>query len=305
VKFPADRIDDCPVLKSGVPSFSVASQKPRPHPVPVDGFTWQYFALFVIGGAAGFVDAIAGGGGLLTVPALLAAGLPPQLALGTNKLQSSCGTALATFNYARAGLIAWRDWIPGIAMTAAASIAGALTATAADPSHLRKLIPVALVLLAAYTAFKPDLGAGTRPARMKRLPFSLILGSALGFYDGFLGPGTGSFWMMACVLIQGLHLTAATGVTKMMNLSSNLGSLGLFLLAGKVDFRIGLLMAAGQLIGAYAGSRIAIRQGPRLIRPVFLTVVLALAAKLAWESFRPPEKPVRGALTDSPATDAP
>jgi uncharacterized membrane protein YfcA len=111
--------------------------------------------------------------------------------------------------------------------------------------------------------------------------------------------------MMACVLIQGLHLTAATGVTKMMNLSSNLGSLGLFLLAGKVDFRIGLLMAAGQLIGAYAGSRIAIRQGPRLIRPVFLTVVLALAAKLAWESFRPSEKPVRGALTDSPATDAP
>ena len=283
----------------------MAYQKPRPHPVPVDGFTWQYFALFLIGGAAGFVDAIAGGGGLLTVPALLAAGLPPQLALGTNKLQSSCGTALATFNYARAGLIEWKDWIPGIAMTAAASIAGALTATAADPSHLRKLIPVALVLLAAYTAFKPDLGAGTRPARMKRLPFSLILGCALGFYDGFLGPGTGSFWMMACVLIQGLHLTTATGVTKMMNLSSNVGSLGLFLLAGKVDFRIGLLMAAGQLIGAYAGSRIAIRQGPRLIRPVFLTVVLALAAKLAWESFRPSEKPVRGASPDSPATDAP
>ncbi len=283
----------------------MASQKPRPHPVPVDGFTWQYFALFLIGGAAGFVDAIAGGGGLLTVPALLAAGLPPQLALGTNKLQSSCGTALATFNYARAGLIDWKDWIPGIAMTAAASIAGALTATAAEPSHLRKLIPVVLVLLAAYTAFKPDLGAGTRPARMKRLPFSLILGSALGFYDGFLGPGTGSFWMMACVLIQGLHLTAATGVTKMMNLSSNVGSLGLFLLAGKVDFRIGLLMAAGQLIGAYTGSRIAIRLGPRLIRPVFLTVVLALAAKLAWESFRPPEKPVRGASPDSPATDAP
>lgn len=283
----------------------MASRRLRHHPVRVDGFTWQHLGLFLIGSAAGFVDAIAGGGGLLTVPALLAAGLPPQLALGTNKLQSSCGTALATFNYARAGLIEWKAWIPGIAMTVAASVAGALTAASADPSHLRKLIPIALVLLAAYTAFKPDLGAGTRPARMQRLPFSLILGLVLGFYDGFLGPGTGSFWMMACVLIQGLDLTAATGVTKVMNLSSNIGSLALFLLAGKVDFRIGLLMAAGQLIGAYAGSRVAIRQGPRLIRPVFLTVVLALAAKLAWESFRPAEKPARVELPGSPAGEAP
>ncbi len=283
----------------------MTSESVRDHPARVDGFTWQHLALFLIGGAAGFVDAIAGGGGLLTVPALLAAGLPPQVALGTNKLQSSCGTALATFNYARAGLIEWKAWIPGIGMTVAASIAGALTAASADPSHLRKLIPIALVLLAAYTAFKPDLGAGTRPARMQRLPFGLILGLVLGFYDGFLGPGTGSFWMMACVLIQGLDLTAATGVTKIMNLSSNVGSLALFLLAGKVDFRIGLLMAAGQLIGSYAGSRVAIRQGPRLIRPVFLTVVLALAAKLAWESFRTPAKPARVESPGNPAADAP
>lgn len=283
----------------------MASRRTPHHPARVDGFTWQHFVLFLIGGAAGFVDAIAGGGGLLTVPALLAAGLPPQLALGTNKLQSSCGTALATFNYARAGLIEWKEWIPGIAVTVAASIAGALTAAKADPSHLRKLIPIVLVLLAAYTAFKPDLGTSKRPSRMERLPFSLILGLALGFYDGFLGPGTGSFWMMACVLIQGLDLTAATGVTKVMNLSSNVGSLALFLLAGKVDFRIGLLMAAGQLIGAYAGSRVAIRQGPRLIRPVFLTVVLALAAKLAWESFTPSEKPVRAVSPDTRASDAP
>lgn len=254
---------------------------------PVDGFSWIYPALFAVGAAAGFVDAIAGGGGLLTVPALLAAGLPPQVALGTNKFQSSCGTALATWNYARSGLIDIRRWIPGIGATFLAAVAGAWVVTRIDPSSLRRVIPIVLGLIAVYTALKPDLGSTTRPARLPGTTFGIAMGVLLGFYDGFLGPGTGSFWMLACVLLHGLDLRGATGVTKAMNLTSNLASLGFFLAAAKVDFVIGILMAAGQLIGAYFGSHLAIRNGARIIRPVFLTVVLALAAKLAWDAFRP------------------
>ncbi len=243
-------------------------------------------ALFGVGMVAGFVDAIAGGGGLLTVPALLSAGLPPQVALGTNKLQSMCGTALATWNYARAGLLPWRRWWPGMAMTFVAAMAGTATVTRLDPGWLRRLIPAVLGLVALYTAFKPDLGTEARPARMATLPFGMVLGALLGFYDGFLGPGTGSFWMVACVVMQGLDLRAATGVTKAMNLTSNLASLGCFMASGSVHAGIGLVMASGQVIGAYLGSRLAIKAGAKVIRPVFLTVVLALTAKLGWEALR-------------------
>ena len=126
-------------------------------------WNWAGPVLFGVGVVAGFVDAIAGGGGLLTVPALLSAGLPPQVALGTNKLQSSCGTALATWNYARAGLVPWRRWIPGVLMTFAAALGGAATVTAIDPGWLRRVVPVALGAVAVYTALKPDLGTAERP----------------------------------------------------------------------------------------------------------------------------------------------
>ncbi len=253
----------------------------------MDPLTWMHGVLFAVGAAAGFVDAIAGGGGLLTVPALLAAGLPPQVALGTNKFQSSCGTALATWNYSRAGLIAWGKWKVGVAATFLAAIAGTGVVTAVDPSQLRRLIPIALGVIVVYMAVKPDLGARERPAQMGIVPFGLLFGVILGFYDGFLGPGTGSFWMMACVLVRGLDLRGATGVTKAMNLTSNLASLGYFLIAGKVDFLVGGLMAAGQLLGAHLGSHVAIRAGARVIRPVFFAVVLSLAATLTWDAFTP------------------
>ena len=253
----------------------------------MDGFSWIHPALFAVGAVAGFVDAIAGGGGLLTVPALLAAGLPPQVALGTNKFQSSSGPPSATSHYARSGPIAPGRWAPGIAATFVSAVGGAWVVTLIDPSQLRRLIPIALGVIAVYTALKPDLGSTQRPARLSAAPFGILMGLLLGFYDGFLGPGTGSFWMMACVLLHGLDLRGATGVTKAMNLTSNLASLGFFLAAGKVDFLIGALMAAGQLIGAYFGSHLAIRNGARVIRPVFLTVVYALAIKLAWDAFSP------------------
>ncbi|MFM8360665.1 MAG: TSUP family transporter [Verrucomicrobiota bacterium] len=246
---------------------------------------WILSALFAAGGIAGFVDAIAGGGGLITVPALLAAGLPPRLALGTNKLQSSCGTLLATWQYQQAGLIAWRPLAAGVAITFVAALAGAWTVTRIDPGFLRRLIPFLLLAIAACVALRPDLGRDPRPARLSRPAFHLLFGLALGFYDGFFGPGTGSFWMMAGVLVLGLDFRQATGHTKAMNLASNLASLLWFVLAGQVDLAAGAIMAAGQLLGARLGAGLVITRGVRLIRPIFLTMVLALTAKLFWDAF--------------------
>jgi uncharacterized membrane protein YfcA len=245
-----------------------------------------YLLLAIIGLAAGFVDAIAGGGGLLTVPALLWAGLPPQIALGTNKFQSSCGTALAAANYARAGLLNWSELRLGIAVTGLASVVGALVVTRLDADFLRHIIPILLLVIAGYFWWKPELGTERRLPRIKTATFAWLFGMVLGFYDGFFGPGTGSFWMVGCVLLLGLDLGAATGHTKAMNLASNLGSLAVFLAAGQVRFDVGAAMIAGQLIGAKLGSGLVIRRGARLVRPVFLAVVFVLAGRLLWLAAR-------------------
>ncbi|MCW5557175.1 MAG: TSUP family transporter [Verrucomicrobiae bacterium] len=155
------------------------------------------------------------------------------------------------------------------------------------PELLRPVIPILLAAIALMMLLKPDLGRAERPARMAPRPFAMGFGFLLGFYDGFFGPGTGSFWMMACILARGRDLLGATAHTKVMNLTSNLASLAVFLAAGQVRFAIGLTMAAGQLAGGWLGAHTAVRGGTRLIRPLFLTMVILLAAKLAWDAFRP------------------
>lgn len=247
---------------------------------------WCYPALFVTGLVAGFVDAIAGGGGLLTVPVLLATGLPPQDALGTNKFQSSCGTTVATWQYARHDLLKWPELRLGVAATLVGAVAGAVAVHFLKPEFLRPLIPGLLVAIALYTWLKPDLGRETRPPRLARTPFALGFGLLIGFYDGFFGPGTGTFWTVACVLLLGCDLLRATAYTKAMNLTSNLASLAVFLATGHVRFGLGLTMAAGQMIGGRLGAKAAVKGGSKLIRPVFLTMVIALAGKLAWDVWR-------------------
>jgi uncharacterized membrane protein YfcA len=151
----------------------------------------------------------------------------------------------------------------------------------------------------ALVWFKPDLGGTPRPARLSGGVFHLVFGLGLGFYDGFFGPGTGTFWAMACVWFLGLDLRAATGHTKVMNLTSNLASIAIYLYAGFIRFDLGLVMAAGQLLGARLGSGLVIHRGTRLIRPVFLAVALALTGKLLWDQFKP------APLGDAPARNAP
>ena len=244
---------------------------------------WHYLLLLLCALAAGFIDAVAGGGGLITIPALLWAGLPVQTALGTNKMQACCGTALAVRNYSRAGLIHWREVRAGVLVTLVFAALGAWTVGRMDSTFLRRIIPWLLIAIAAYTMLCPRMGAVKRQARLTPLTFALLGGAALGFYDGFFGPGTGSFWTLACVIFAGLDLRHATAFTKVMNLTSNLASLAVFLAAGSVMFQIAAVMIAGQLAGAHLGSGMVIKNGPAIIRPVLLITVLVLAGKLIWE----------------------
>ncbi len=246
-------------------------------------FTYPW--LFLAGFGGGFIDSIAGGGGLITLPALLAAGLPPQLALGTNKLQSSCGTSFAVWNYARAGLMKtpWL-WL-AVALSFLASIGGAFAVSLLNKELLRQIIPWMLATIAVYTALNRRFGIHPGNARLSPFAFALAFGLSLGFYDGFFGPGTGSFWTIGLVSLLGLEMRHATGYTKAANLASNLGSLCVFLSIGSVHFPAAGAMIAGQVLGARLGSGLAIRRGATFIRPVFLCVVLTMTLKLMWDAW--------------------
>jgi len=249
---------------------------------------WQLPLLFATGLVAGFVDSIAGGGGLIALPVLLSCGLEPRHALGTSKLQSSFGSGSAAWHYARAGTVDLKDCRRGFTLSMLGAALGTLAVQQLDPSFLRRTIPVLLGAVAIYSLLRPELGAADRHPHMKRAVFDLIFIFGIAIYDGFFGPGAGTFWTMAFVLVMGFNLTRATDYTKVMNFASNLASLAFFLRAGQVHFDAGLAMGAGQLLGARLGSRMVVKRGTKFIRPVFIAVVLALTAKLfygAW--FKP------------------
>ena len=248
--------------------------------------SWQVLLLFGVGLAAGFVDSIAGGGGLITLPVLLNLGLGPQQALATNKLQAVFGSGSAAWHYSAAGTVASRDCIRGFAFTLIGAIAGALAVQQVGPAFLKRFIPVLLIAVATYVILKPKVGSEDIHPRISRAVFEPLFGIILGFYDGFFGPGTGTFWTLAYMLGLGFNMTRATGYTKVMNFASNLGSLALFLMGGKVVYPAGLAMGVGQLLGARLGAKMVVKRGTKLVRPVFLSVVLALATKLIYDNFR-------------------
>jgi uncharacterized membrane protein YfcA len=247
---------------------------------------YVYALLLLAGFAGGFIDAVAGGGGLITVPALLATGMPPQVALGTNKLQSTFGTSMAVWRYARAGLMKTPGLKLAVVLSYLASVGGAHAVSVLSKDLLKQLIPWLLAAVAVYTAMNRKFGVKTGERRMSAVGFAIIFGLALGFYDGFFGPGTGSFWTLGAVALLGLDLKGATGYTKAANLASNLGALGIFLANGSVHFAAAAAMIAGQLLGARLGSGMVIRKGAGFIRPVFLTVVFAMTVKLLWDAWR-------------------
>ncbi len=247
---------------------------------------WGLAVLFVTGLVAGFVDAIAGGGGLITLPVLLSLGLPPQFALGTNKLQATFGSGSAAWHYARAKVVALRECVWGVGFTVVGATAGTLLVQRLDAGFLKLFIPVVLIAIAAYLFFKPELGAEDIHPRVRTGRFYFATGLGLGFYDGFIGPGAGTFWTMALMLGLGFNLTKATGYTKVMNFASNVTSLVFFASAGQVYVAAGLVMGVGQWLGARAGSHMVVTRGTKFIRPVFLTMVLAVTLKLLFDAVK-------------------
>ena len=244
-----------------------------------------YPALFITAFFAGLVDSIAGGGGLITVPVMLGLGLPPQVALGTNKLQASFGSFTAAYYYTRHSVVDLKKARTGIFFTLIGSAFGTLLVQLADPDMLRRAIPFILAVILLYIIFKPAVGDQDAVPRLSPLPFFIGFGLALGFYDGFLGPGVGTFWTIALVVLLGQSLLTATGCTKVMNFTSNITSLAVFMIGGNIIYSLGLVMAAGQTLGARAGSKLVIRKGAKLIRPVFITMVTLTLLKLLYDQY--------------------
>ncbi|MFH5772986.1 TSUP family transporter [Paracoccus sp. NGMCC 1.201697] len=233
--------------------------------------------------AAGFVDAIAGGGGLITVPALMLAGLPPAQALATNKVQGVFGAATACISYARRGLVDLRQQKIAAVVAFVAGLAGAFFVTSIPTDALRYGLPVLLIGIAVFFALKPGLDDRDRHRRMSSAVFTASFVPAIAFYDGLVGPGTGSFLMLGFVLLAGYGVLKATAHTKLLNFASNLGGLVAFALVGKPLWALGAVMAVAQIAGAMLGARLAMRIGARVIKPLLVITSTALALRLIWQ----------------------
>jgi uncharacterized membrane protein YfcA len=235
--------------------------------------------LMAVAGLAGFVDAIAGGGGLLTIPALLWAGLGPVQALGTNKLQAVFGSLTATANFLHKGEIRLRPVLPTILLTFIGAATGSLAVQHIRADLLSDLLPLLLIGFALYFVLSPRVGDVDSHRRIPPSAFGPV-GFAIGFYDGFFGPGTGSFFALAFVALLGLNLRRATAHAKLLNFTSNFAALLLFLRGGHLVWQVGLPMAASQALGAYLGSHMVLRHGARLVRPLLVGVSLLISIRL-------------------------
>jgi hypothetical protein len=236
---------------------------------------------------AGLVDAVAGGGGLIQVPALFAIfpSLPPSLLLGTNKLSAIAGTTIATLRYGWSVPIQWRSVLPAAAIAGIGALAGAKAVTLLDPLVLRPLLVVLLGSMAVYTLTRPKLGdkAGVAAPLAQGGGTFYAVTAVFGFYDGFFGPGAGSIMMFLLVRLFGHDFLSAAATTKVLNLATNFAALVLFAVTGNVLYAIALPMAAFNVAGGLLGAHFAVRRGSSFIRSVFMVVVLALIGKVLFD----------------------
>lgn len=228
---------------------------------------------------AGFIDAIAGGGGLLTIPAMLLANIPPVMTLGTNKLQAASGALTASITLIKKGVVKPSTMKMGIIGAFIGSVIGTIAVQLSPPDLLEKLIPFVIAAIGIYTLFAPSLGEVEAEPRVSESTWQRVVAPLIGFYDGYVGPGTGMFFALGNVALRGKQIIAATGAAKILNLSTNIASLIFFILGGKVLWTVGLTMMVGQTIGAYAGSHMVVRGGSKIIRPVIVLVCLAMVTK--------------------------
>lgn len=248
-----------------------------------------FFALGLAALFAGFVDSIVGGGGLIQLPALFTAfpGTTPATLFGTNKLASIVGTTSAAIQYSRRVAIPWRVAGPGALAALVGSWYGAKAVAYLDPAILRPLILVLLVLVAAYTFLRKELGAvSNEPEHGKRSAMlAVVIGGGIGFYDGFFGPGTGSFLIFLFIRFLGMDFLRASVSAKILNVATNLAAIGFFVGNVELMWKLAAVMAACNLTGSIIGSRMALKHGTGFVRKMFLGVVLVLIARLTYDTF--------------------
>ena len=239
---------------------------------------------------AGMVDAIVGGGGLILVPALFATfpTAPPATLLGTNKCASVWGTAFATLKYSRRVDMRWRALLPAAVCALVGSFVGAWTVTQIDPAFLRKTLPFILLAVLIYTLARKDLGRAHEPHQnqnRERL-IACAIGALIGWYDGFFGPGTGSFFIFLLVRFLGYDFLHASASAKLLNVATNIAAIVLFAMKGHIWWQVGLMMAAANVAGSLVGSHLALKHGTGFVRRVFVIVVGVLIVKTGWAAFQ-------------------
>jgi len=236
---------------------------------------------------AGFLDAIAGGGGLITVPALALAGLDPVAVVATNKLGGTFGSGSATLSFARAGLIDFRGMGPSAVAAGLGAAIGSVALPLAPRGALSAALPLILIVVAVYFAFAPSFGERDRRNRISPRAYSLTVAPLVGFYDGIFGPGAGSFYMIGMIALLGFGATRAVAHARLANFASNFGSLLIFILGGHVLYVTGLAMGAGQFVGSRLGARAVIGGGARLVRPMIVIISCLMAARLLMNAGNP------------------
>lgn len=240
--------------------------------------------LFGVAMLAGFIDTIAGGGGLLTIPAMLSVGLSPANVLATNKLQACGGSISSSLYFIRKGVVTLKDQKLNIAMTFIGATAGSILVQHIQADILRQLLPFLTIGIGLYFLLMPQIGNEDRHRRLHGLAFALVAGGCVGFYDGFFGPGSGSFYALSFVMLCGFNLAKATAHAKVLNATSNIASLLFFMFGGKVIWGTGLIMLAGQIIGARLGAHMVLSKGQRLIRPMIVILSAVMSLKLIYDN---------------------
>lgn len=242
--------------------------------------------VIIAGLAAGWIDAVVGGGGLIQLPImLLIPGITPVQALATNKMGSIFGTTTSAITYYRRAHPDLRTALPMAGIALIGSFAGAIVATIIPAEIIKPVIVLALIAVLLFTALKPTAGTLTelRYDGATHLTIACLIGLSVGFYDGVLGPGTGSFLIIAMVMFLGYSFLAASAKAKIVNLATNAGALMFFLPSGHLLWGLGLILGVSNMIGGYIGARMAISKGAKFVRVIFLVVVSVLIVRLGWD----------------------
>lgn len=240
--------------------------------------------LFFIAIFSGFIDAIAGGGGLISTPAMLILGLPPVIALGTNRLQSSIGELTSILIYKNNGKINGKHLLKGIVSASIGAILGSYFVNSIPNDTLYIILPILMTAILIYTIFSKKIRENKESKKIISLPvFMIIMGVLLGFYNGFFGPGTGSLWVISFISLVGYTIKNASINSKPLNFSSNLVSLFCFIYMGQVNYKVGITMAIGQIIGSTLGSRAVLNNGDKIVRPIFIAVTSVMTMKMIYD----------------------